>query len=221
MGNPGGGVMSSGSSVSHPLFSRAFAHFAPAADEAGVAGHRDELLAPLSGRALEVGAGTGLNFARYPSSVTEVVAVEPEPYLRARAVEAASRAPVPVRVVEAVAEALPFRDGEFDMVVASLVLCSVPDQSTALGELRRVLRPGGELHFYEHVLADDSALAHLQRRVDLVWPHLGGGCHTSRDTVAAINQAGWRDVSYRQFRFCPCVLAAPVSPMVIGQATGP
>jgi ubiquinone/menaquinone biosynthesis C-methylase UbiE len=213
--------MPSSSRVSHPLFARFFACFAPAAEEAGVGGHRDELLAALSGRVVEVGAGTGLNFARYPSSVTEVEAVEPEPYLRARAVEAASLAPIPVRVVEALADALPFRDGEFDMAVASLVLCSVPDQSAALGELRRVLRPGGELHFYEHVLAEGSALTRLQRGVDLVWPHLGGGCHTSRDTVAAIEQAGFRDVSCRRFRFRPCVLAVPVSPMVIGRATSP
>ncbi len=210
-----------GAPVSHPLFARFFARFAPMAEESGIAGHRDELLAGLSGRVVELGAGTGLNFARYPSSVTDVVAVEPEPYLRARAVAAARHSPVPVRVVEAVAEALPFEDGEFDMAVASLVLCSVPDQAAALEELRRVLRPDGKLHFYEHVLAEDPRLARLQRGVDLFWPHLGGGCHTSRSTVAAIEQAGFRDVSCRRFRFRPCVLAAPVSPMVIGQATRP
>lgn len=214
-------MTSSESPVSHPLFARFFASFAPAAEKSGVAGHRAELLADLSGRVVEVGAGTGLNFARYPSSVTEVVAVEPEPYLRARAVAAARRASVPVQVVEAVAQALPFGDGEFDMAVASLVLCSVPDQAAALGELRRVLRPGGELHFYEHVLAEDPALARLQRAVDLFWPRLGGGCHTSRNTVAAIEQAGFRDVLCRQFRFRPCLLAAPVSPVVIGQGTRP
>ncbi len=210
-----------GTPVSHPLFARFFARFAPMAEESGIAGHRDELLAGLSGRVVELGAGTGLNFARYPSSVTEVVAVEPEPYLRARAVAAARRAPVPVRVVEAAAEALPFEDGEFDMAVVSLVLCSVSDQAAALEELRRVLRSDGKLHFYEHVLAEDPRLARLQRGVDLFWPHLGGGCHTSRSTVAAIEQAGFRDVACRRFRFRPCMLAAPVSPMVIGQATRP
>ncbi len=88
-----------GAPVSHPLFARFFARFAPMAEESGIAGHRDELLAGLSGRVVELGAGTGLNFARYPSSVTDVVAVEPEPYLRARAVAAARHSPVPVRVV--------------------------------------------------------------------------------------------------------------------------
>jgi len=210
-----------GAPVSHPLFARFFARFAPMAEESGIAGHRDELLAGLSGRVVELGAGTGLNFARYPSSVTEVVAMEPEPYLRARAIAAARRAPVPVRVVEAAADALPFEDGEFDMAVTSLVLCSVSDQAAALEELRRVLRPDGKLHFYEHVLAEDPRLARLQRGVDLFWPRLGGGCHTSRNTVAAIEQAGFQNVSCRRFRFRPCLLAAPVSPMVIGQATRP
>ena len=210
-----------GTPVSHPLFARLFARFAPMAEESGIAGHRDELLAGLSGRVIELGAGTGLNFGRYPGSVTEVVAVEPEPYLRARAIAAARRAPVPVRVVEAAADALPFEDGEFDMAVTSLVLCSVSDPAAALEELRRVLRPDGKLHFYEHVLAEDPRLARLQRGADLFWPRLGGGCHTSRNTVAAIEQAGFQDVSCRRFHFRPCVLAAPVSPMVIGQATGP
>ena len=107
--------------------------------------------AGLTGRVVEVGAGNGLNFGHYPATVTEVVAVEPEPYLRERAEEAARAAPVDVTVVVGLADALPAEDGAFDAAVASLVLCSVPDQAGALAELRRVVRPDGELRFYEHV----------------------------------------------------------------------
>ncbi len=211
----------SATSLSHPLFARFFARFAPAAERLGSAAHRDELLDGLAGKVIEVGAGSGLNFTHYPSSVTEVLAIEPEPYLRARATEAARHAPVPVRVVEGTAETLPVEDGSFDAVVFSLVLCSVPDQAAALAECSRVLRPGGEVCFYEHVLAEEAGLARLQRRVDLVWPRLGGGCHASRDTPRAIERAGFSVTSSRRFAFRPCLLFAPVSPHVIGRATRP
>ncbi len=174
-----------------------------------------------AGKVIEVGAGSGLNFAHYPASVTEVVAVEPEPYLRARASEAARMARLMVRVVDGTADRLPAGDGAFDAVVASLVLCSVPDQAAALAECLRVLRPGGELRFYEHVLADEPRLARLQRRADLIWPHLGAGCHTSRDTLRAIERAGFSVSACRRFTFRPCVLGAPVSPHVLGRATRP
>src|SRR4051794_5210796 len=137
----------------HPIFARAYIKGAPGAEKRGVAEHRRENLAGLSGRVLELGAGNGLNFAWYPEAVSEVVAVEPEPTLREAAVAAAGQASVPVTVVGGVADALPFDDESFDAAVASLVLCSVPDQARALAELRRVVRPGGELRFYEHVQA--------------------------------------------------------------------
>src|SRR5437763_1155541 len=112
---------------------------APRLDKQGGAEHRDELLADLRGRVIEVGAGSGANFAHYPATVDEVVAVEPEPYLRERAKQAAESVPVKVRVLEGEADDLPARDGEFDAGVASLVLCSVPDQDRALAELERVI----------------------------------------------------------------------------------
>ncbi len=115
---------------------------------------RSELLAGLRGRVLEVGAGDGRNFAHYPSDVSEVLAIEPEPYLRRLACDAARAAPVTVKVVDGTAELLPHEDGVFDSVVSSLVLCSVIDQEIALAELHRVLMPGGELRFYEHVVAE-------------------------------------------------------------------
>lgn len=193
------------------------------ADDHGVAAHRDELLAGLSGRVLEVGAGTGRNFAHYPDAVTDVVAVEPEPYLRRRAIEAAEAAAArgagpAIAVGDATADDLPVDDGSFDAVVFSLVLCSVPDQRAALAEARRVLRPGGELRFYEHVIAQTPRLAAWQRRLDVLWPRLGGGCHLSRDTLAAIQQAGFTIDSHRSFRFSPGLLAKPVEPHIIGIA---
>ena len=124
----------------HPLFARMYARASGRAERAGQAALRTELLAGAHGRALELGAGNGLNFAHYPAAVETVVAVEPEPFLRRRATEAAATAPVPVEVVDGVADALPAPDGAFDVAVASLVLCSVPDQAAALAELRRVLR---------------------------------------------------------------------------------
>ncbi|HEX9504432.1 MAG TPA: class I SAM-dependent methyltransferase, partial [Acidimicrobiia bacterium] len=188
----------------------------------GGAEHRDELLAGLVGRVVEVGAGNGLNFAHYPDTVTEVVAVEPEPYLRKRALQAAEKARVPIRVLDGTAEALPGSDGEFDAAVASLMLCSVPDQAAALDELHRVIRPGGELRFYEHVRATTSRLSRLQRATDLIWPHLAGGCHTSRDTTHAITGAGFEITQQRDFTFLPAGrVGIVVAPHVIGRARRP
>lgn len=207
--------------VHHPIFARLYARIADAADAAGVAEHREELLAGLSGRVVEIGCGPGTNFAHYPPTVTEVVAVEPEPYLRDLAVTAAATAPVPVGVVDGIAHDVPCPTDGADAAVASLVLCSVDSPADALAELRRVVRPGGELRFYEHVRADSAGLARWQRRLDVAWPHLAGGCHLSRDTAAAIEAAGWEVTEIRRFEFRPCALAAPVAPHIIGRATNP
>src|SRR5215217_4639291 len=133
--------------VHHPLFARVYARVGHLMD-AEIGDHRQRLLAGLTGRVLEVGAGNGLNFPHYPATVTEVLAIEPEPYLRHLALATARQAPVPIRVVDSTAEALPAPDATVDAVVASLVLCSVIDLEGALAEVRRVLRPGGRLRFY-------------------------------------------------------------------------
>ena len=207
--------------VHHPLFARMYDRMSVAEEAKGAAKHREELLADLSGRVVEVGAGNGLNFAHYPPSVSEVVAVEPEPYLRARAERAAQDAKVPVRVVPGAAERLPADDGSFDAAVASLVLCSVRDQPRALAEIFRVLKPGGELRFYEHVRSHRPGFARFQRRVDIVWPHLGGGCHTSRATDEAIQQAGFVVERCRRFAFRPSFVDLPVTPHILGAARRP
>lgn len=144
--------------------------------------------------------------------------MEPEPHLRRRATEAAARAPVRVTVTAGHAEGLPADAGSFDAAVASLVLCSVPDQIRALAEFSRVIRPGGELRFYEHVRAEDPGWAGLQDRVDRVWPVFGGGCHPNRDTVSAIEEAGFEILEQRRFLFQPCLISKPVAPHVIGRA---
>ena len=175
----------------HSRFARVYPAVAARADARGAAGHRRRLVEGLAGRVVEVGAGNGRNFAHYPPGVTEVVAIEPEPTLRALA-EGADAA-VPVRVLDGVAEDLPFADGELDAAVVSLVLCSVPDQGQALAEIRRVLRPGGELRFYEHVIPQRHLKRALFRAADAtgLWPKLAAGCHLARETDAAIAAAGF------------------------------
>ena len=149
-----------------PLFSRFYAWVSPQMEDQGMAELRDELLAPLSGTVVEVGAGNGINSAHYPWAVTHVVAVEPEPRLRALAEKAALQAPVPVTVTAGTADRLPLPDHSIDNSVLCLVLCSITDRSAALKELRRVLRPDGQLRFLEHTFADTPGLRHVQRIAD-------------------------------------------------------
>ena len=201
--------------VNNPLFARWFARFGGRNEERGNRELRQEMLAGLSGRVIEVGPGNGLNFPHYPRSVQEVVAVEPEPYLRSRAVEAAADAPVPIRVADGTADELPAADGSFDAVVVSGLLCSVADVPMALSEFYRVLRPGGELRFYEHVRSRDILFAGYQRAADLVWPRLMGGCHVRRQTRAAIGQFFIIETC-RGFRFPADAFLWPVAPRILG-----
>ena len=208
--------------VRHPIFARwVYPRVLAAAERRGASEHRKELLAGLSGRVIEVGAGTGANFRHYPDSVVEIVATEPEGHFRSQAIRAASTAPTPVRVVDAIAEALPMESASFDAAVSSLVLCSVEDPGRAAAELFRVIRPGGQLRFYEHVRGSSRGLARLQRIIDALWPLLAGGCHTSRHTRATIEEAGFAVERCREFMFRPCALAAPAAPHVIGWACRP
>jgi SAM-dependent methyltransferase len=203
--------------IRNPFFAWYFSRFGGRLEKRGNIELRREMLAGLSGRVLEVGPGSGLNFPHYPAAVTEVVAVEPEPYLRERATSAAAGAPVPVRVVDGAAADLPAADAEFDAVVISGLLCSVSDVPAALTEFRRVLADGGELRFYEHVLSRDPVYAAGQRAADLIWPRLMGGCHVQRQTRAAIGQVF--DIrACRGFRFPPSSLFLPAAPRILGAA---
>ncbi|WP_433651969.1 class I SAM-dependent methyltransferase [Micromonospora zamorensis] len=206
--------------VSHPVFARVYERLSVAMDRAGTAEFRRDLVAGLSGRVIEIGAGNGRMFSHYPPGVSEVVAVEPERRLRAAAERAAPTAPVPITVVDGLAESLPARDGEFDAAVVALVLCTVPDQANALAEISRTLRPGGELRFFEHVAADEASRLHrTQRLLDAtLWPKLFAGCHTGRDTIAAITAAGFVIEELRRFHF-PAGSNSPSSPCIHGRAT--
>ncbi|WP_149550469.1 class I SAM-dependent methyltransferase [Streptomyces marokkonensis] len=209
--------------VHHPVFARYYARASVAAEtRAGMATVRDRLLGGLSGRVIEVGAGNGLNFSHYPGAVSEVVAIEPERALRALAVEAALRSQVPVDVAPGVAEALPVKSEAFDAVVLSLVLCSVRDVPRALTEVRRVLRPGGEVRFFEHGRGGGRVMRLTQRALDrTVWPPLAGGCHVARDPVGALREAGFDLGPYRRMMMPEKGPALPPSYCVIGTAWRP
>jgi ubiquinone/menaquinone biosynthesis C-methylase UbiE len=165
---------------------------ARAMDEGGLVEHRRRLLAGLAGEVVEIGAGPGGNFAHYPPTVGRVLAVEPEPRLQALARTAAKAAPVPVEVVDGLADRLPLADHSVDGAVFCLVLCSVPDPAAALAETRRVLRAGGRLRVLEHGRADGPGMVRVQRMLDAtIWPALAGGCHTGRDAAEEIARAGF------------------------------
>jgi SAM-dependent methyltransferase len=198
--------------MGHPLFARLYARRS-VAQARQQAPHRREMLAGLSGRVLEVGCGNGLNFVHYPPEVTEVVAVEPEPYLRRAAAVTAAALPR-ITVVEGTAEALPITDGEpFDAGVFSLVLCSVSDPTTVLRQAIRTMRAGAEMRFYEHILSDDPPSARVQHLFAPLWRLAAGGCRPDRDTISAIGRE-LDVVSIRKFDFCagpriPLTLVAP------------
>lgn len=205
--------------IPHPRFARMYLKAAARADRRGAGAHRRRLLGDLRGRVLEIGAGNGLNFAHYPATVSEVIAVEPEPTLRAVARRAAADAPVAVSVRGGIADSLPLADGEMDAAVASLVLCTVPDQARALAELHRVLRPGGELRFYEHVIARGQPKRMILQLADRsgLWPAVGAGCHLARDTGAAIVAAGFAIERCERLAFRAGALE-PSLPYILGMA---
>jgi ubiquinone/menaquinone biosynthesis C-methylase UbiE len=204
--------------VNNPLFARCFDRFFARDMGRGEDELRRELLAGLRGTVVEVGPGNGINFEHYPSTVQDLVAVEPEPYLRSRAQETAAGMERPIRVVDGTADRLPLADGAADAVVIAGVLCSVPDQQAALGEFRRVLRPGGELRFYEHVRSRRPRFARYQDLVGHVWPRLMGGCEPNRETLSAIEHAGFAVDRCRGFGFPAQARAYPVAPRILGVA---
>ncbi|HXS32586.1 MAG TPA: class I SAM-dependent methyltransferase [Solirubrobacterales bacterium] len=157
-----------------------------ATEEAGLQEMRRETLAGASGRTVDVGAGTGVNADLFPSAVSELVLVEPDPHMFKKLRGKLEGSGEGVSSIEAPAERLPFADGSVDTIVFTLVLCTVPDPRAALAEAARVLRPGGKLLFVEHVRSRHPDLARWQDRLERPWRFLADGCHCNRDTVAMI-----------------------------------
>jgi ubiquinone/menaquinone biosynthesis C-methylase UbiE len=181
---------------------------------------RERTLAGLNGRVLEIGCGNGANFPLYTRAVVDLVAADPDPFMLKGARERAAGLERGVELHEAAADELPFADASFDAVVSTMVLCSVPDLGNALGEIRRVLKPGGELRFLEHVRAKNPIGAWFQDACTPAWKWLGAGCRPNRDTEAAITSAGFtlRQIEHRRLSppippFCltrPAILGAAV-----------
>lgn len=159
-------------------------------DRTGLVRWRRWLAQGARGRVLDLGTGTGRMLPHYPPNV-RVIGLDPSPAALNRARRRAPSAPL----VVGRAESLPFRDGAFDTVVGSLVLCSVADPARALAEVRRVLAPRGELRVVEHVRSARPWRARFQDRVQPAWTRLTGGCHPNRDTEAAVERAGFRIVA--------------------------
>ena len=199
----------------HPIFAALYDPLGASAERRWMGWRRRRLLAGARGAVLEIGGGTGANLAHY-RDVDRVTIAEPDPFMRNKIGPKLEDARVPVEVASAGAEALPFPDGSFDTVVSTLVLCTVPDQEAALDEVRRVLRPGGRLLFIEHVRATGSA-ARWQDRLEPLWRRLLGGCHPNRDTVAAIEEAGFEIETFESF-YPPDPLSG-LMPHVQGSAT--
>jgi ubiquinone/menaquinone biosynthesis C-methylase UbiE len=199
----------------HPVFAALYDPIGASMERRWMGARRRRLLAGARGAVLEIGGGTGANLVHY-RDVDRVTIAEPDPFMRSRIGPKLQDSRVPVDVSSAGAEALPFPDGSFDTVVSTLVLCTVPDQEAVLEEIRRVLRSGGRLLFIEHVRAAGS-MARWQDRLEPLWRRLLGGCHPNRDTVAAIEGAGFEMETFESF-YPPDPLSG-LTPHVQGSAT--
>lgn len=195
------------------LYDRCF----KASEDAGLRDMRRETVGQARGRVLELGAGTGLNLDLYPESVQDLTLTEPDPHMIKQLRKKVEESGRNVEVIEAGAEQLPFGDDSFDTAVVTLVLCTVPDPVAALREIRRVLKPGGQFLFLEHVRSIDPGLAKWQDRLEGPWRFLGDGCHCNRDTVSAISAAGF-DLGEVERPEFPKVVPI-VKPMAKGRAS--
>lgn len=185
-------------------------------EQAGLGELRQTLLADASGRVLEVGGGTGANLPFYGPDVASLTVTEPEPAMLRRLERRVHEQFPDTKVLRAPAEDLPFEDNTFDVAVSTLVLCGVNDQARALGELRRVLRPGGRLLFIEHVRSDEPGLARWQDRLNGLNKFVAC-CDCNRRTLDSINAEGFEvtKVDHTELKKVP----AFVRPLVVGTAT--
>jgi ubiquinone/menaquinone biosynthesis C-methylase UbiE len=209
----------------HPIFARLYDRLLASTERAGLGEMRRDLLAGASGRVLELGAGTGANLEHYTDAVTELIMVEPDPHMARRLRErlaAEGTAAGNPSVIETPAEDLPFDDGSFDTVVATLVLCTVQDPQRALAEARRVLVEGGRLLYIEHVRSSRPRLARWQDRLERPWGWFAGGCHPNRPTDQSLAGAGfWVDSLERGTLPKAPPLARPLIRGVARRPSGP
>lgn len=199
----------------HPIFAALYDRMTGSCERQLAGPIRQELIGPLEGpEVLEVGAGTGANLPYYRRDV-QLTAVEPDPHMLRRGKERARQLGREVRWVQAPAERLPFPDAGFDAVVTALVLCSVQDVEKALAELWRVLRPGGELRFLEHVAVEGFG-RRMQRMINPLWSRISAGCRLDRDTAAALRRAGFQIEKLETRRIAP-----PTGKLIYGVARRP
>jgi SAM-dependent methyltransferase len=198
------------------VFAATYDPFLAAAEQAGMRRHRHDLLARARGRTLEIGAGTGLNLPHYPRDLDDLVLAEPDPSMRGHLEGRVRRTGSRARVIAAPVERLPVENATVDTVVSTLVLCTVNDLESALGEIRRVLAPAGQLLLVEHVRSGSPRLARWQDRLATPWRHFAEGCRCNRATEQAIGHAGFDlDVDPSAWRAMPPI----VRPLIIGRAT--
>jgi ubiquinone/menaquinone biosynthesis C-methylase UbiE len=201
-------------------WARAFAAiydpFLSLGERAGVGALRSELLAGARGRSVEIGAGTGLNLPHYGSEVDDLVLLEPDAAMRARLEQRLGNGGRTARVIDAPAERLPFDDASVDTVVSTFVLCTVDAPDRALQEIRRILRPDGQLLFIEHVRSETPLLARWQDRLVRPWRRFARGCRCNRATAALIERSGFdlEEVHEASWHAMPPI----VRPLVVGRA---
>jgi len=167
------------------FFSTFYDRLLEGTEEAGLRERRREVLSRARGRTIDIGAGTGANLGLFPDGLDQIVMAEPDPHMTKRLRNKLAEAGAGVELVEAGAESLPFDDDSFDTAVFTLVLCTVPDPSAALAEAARILKPGGQLLFVEHVRGEER-LARWQDRLERPWKFVADGCRCNRDTIANI-----------------------------------
>jgi ubiquinone/menaquinone biosynthesis C-methylase UbiE len=160
---------------------------------------REQLLAGVSGRVLEIGFGSGLNLPHYPNGLTELIAIDPNPGMRRYAEPRIAQSPITVERYELSGESLPLADNSFDTVVSTWTLCSIEHVDRALREVHRVLKPGGRFIFLEHGLCDDPAVQRWQHRLNPIQQVLGDGCNLNRDIRALVEQVGFRSLAVENF----------------------
>lgn len=154
--------------------------------------YRERVISHAMGRVLEVGLGSGLNLPFYGSRVQEILGLEPSARLAAMAQRAVGQSKAPVTFVASSAETIPIENETIDTIVTTWTLCSIPDAARALAEMRRVLKPTGQLLFVEHGLAPEDTVRKWQHRLTPIWKKIGGGCHLDRPIGKLIEDAGFR-----------------------------